>query len=247
MCRRFLGMSQSKPRYALQRRFRLELLMPRTHEDLERHELVDHRSGGPAITFANGEWCAIAIAHVAAERIGAGLTTYETLVEEARNASAHAHAAAVLRSANSRRVIVFAGLDGHESFRHLSAAWDDHHLFAAHHAVAESRSLTLHRLVARSGLVTVDPSSDDAYAIEHVSAQVDNVRRLAEPIAAATGFRGVLVFGTDDGHGSTIVYRFGHATEIDTFRSTPVAVAMLGDAGAAGDTRYAVHPIKTFS
>jgi hypothetical protein len=221
--------------------------MPRPHEDIEHHTPVDHRGGGPPIALAPKAWCAIDIVHVTAARVGAGISAYETLIEKARSPSAKGQTAAVLRSANDRRVLAFIELDGHEGFRHVKAAWDDHHLTAQRHAVAESSELALFQVTSIAGDVHIDPGSHDAYAFEHVGRPPQRVRELIEPVAAAPGFRGTLVLGTDDAKDSAIVYRFAHAAEIDAFRASPAAIEILGPVGEGDETFYAVHPVKTFA
>jgi hypothetical protein len=220
--------------------------MPRPHEDLERHTAVDHRTGGELITFSPGAWCAIDVAHVAAGRVDAAISTYETLIEKARTSSAKAHQAAVLRSVNGRRVVAMLALDGHEGFRHVKAAWDDHHLVAEKHAVSESHSLALYRLAASAGNAFIDPATKDSYTFEHVARDPGRLQGLVAPISAAPGFLGVLIFGTDDATASVVVSRFEHAAEIGTFRATSAAVDILGPAGAAGESAFAFHPVKTF-
>ncbi len=172
--------------------------MTRPHEDLERHTPTDHRPGGAPVTFAPGTWCAIDVAHVKADRIDAGLSAYETLIEKARTSAVKAHGAAILRSVNNRRVIALVGINGHDAFRHLKTAWDDHHLSAERHAVAESSTLALYQVAAGGGHATIDPASHDSYALEHVARDPAHVRALTSAIATADGFRGLLVFGTDD-------------------------------------------------
>jgi hypothetical protein len=220
--------------------------MPRPHEDLERHTPTDHRPGGPPIGFAQGAWVAIDVAHVKADRVGAGISAYETLIEKARKSSMKARSAVVLRSVNNRRVIALVEIEGHEAFRHLKSAWDDHHLKAERHAVAESSSLALYRVAASDGDTSFDPASKDAYAFEHVTRAPERVRALSIAIAAAQGFRGVLVFGSDDASASAIVYRFEHSAELDAFRESAAAVQVLGPVGASGETVWAVRPVKTF-
>jgi hypothetical protein len=221
--------------------------MPRPHEDLERHTPVDHRGGGPPITLAVDGWWAVEIAHVAPDRIGAAISTYETLIEKARTSSAKARAAAVLRSENNRRVIALIELEGHDGFRHLTAAWDDHHLNAERHVIAESGSLALYRLAASAGDALIDPGSKDVYAFERLARDPEHARAVIAPIGAAAGFRGALVFGTDDERGSAILYRFEHAAQIASFRSGAAAVDLLGPVGAPGESAEAVHPVKTFA
>ena len=195
-------------------------MVPRPHEDRERHTPTDHRAGGPIITFAPGSWWAIEVAHVAAERVQAGIASFETLIEKARH-SAKAHEGVVLYSHNHRRVIALLGLDGHEAFRHLASAWDDHHLFAERHAVAESQSLALYKLSTAIGEAIVDPASTDVYAFERTLRTVEAVRTIASEIAAAPGFRSAALFTTDDDRAPVILYTFTHDAEIEAFVRRP--------------------------
>jgi hypothetical protein len=221
--------------------------MPRPHEDRERHTDVDHRPGGPLIQFPPGGWYAIEIVHVKKDRVDAALSAYETLIEKARTSAAKAHAAAIFRSVNDRRVIALIQLGGHDAFRHLSAAWDDHHLTAEHRAVAESSSLALYQLSASAGETILDPGSTDAYAFEHVARAPEHVRTIVGTIAAAEGFLSALVFGTDDATASAVVYRFVRAANLEAFRQSPAAQQILGPVGASGETLAAVHPVKTLA
>ena len=221
--------------------------MPRPREGLERHTPTDHRPGGPSIAFASGVWCAINVAHMKSDRVDAGISTYETLIEKARTSSTKARAAVVLRSVNHRRVIALVEIGGHDAFRHLKSAWDDHQLNAERHAVAESSSLALYRLAASAGDMSFDPASTDAYAFEHVAHGPERVRALIPAIAAAQGFRGALVWGSDDASASAIVYRFEHVAELDAFRESAAARQVVGPVGASGETFSVVHPVKTFS
>jgi hypothetical protein len=220
--------------------------MPRPHEDLERHTPTDHRPGGAPVQFAPGAWCAIDVAHIRADRLGSGISTYETLIEKSRTSSAKAGAAVVLSSVDKRRVIALVGITGHEAFGHLRSAWDDHHLNAERHAVAESSSLALYHLAASAGHPSLDPASHDAYAFERVARGPEHTRTLIAGMAAAPGFRGVLVFGTDDASASAIVYRFAHAAELDAFRESAAAQQVLGPVGAGGESISAVHLVRTF-
>jgi hypothetical protein len=220
--------------------------MPRPHEDLERHRDVDHRPGGPLIQLLPGAWCAIEVAHVAKDRVGAALSAYETLIEKARTSAVKARAAAIFRSVNDRRVIALIDLGGHDAFLHLKSAWDDHHLTAEHRAVAESSSLALYQLAVSAGGTILDPETKDAYAFEHVAREPERVRAIVGAITAAPGFFGALVFGTDDATASALVYRFDHAADIEAFRASPAAQRILGPVGAEGESFVAVHPVKTF-
>ncbi len=220
--------------------------MPRPHEDLERHTPTDHRPGGVPIGFPAGAWVAIDVAHVRAERVGAGISAYETLIEKARKSSTKARAAVVLRSVNKRRVIPLIEIEGHEAFRISKSAWDDRSPEGG-----ASRSCRIEFAGAlpgcrERGRHVVHLASTDAYAFEHVARGPERVRALSIAIAAAQGFRGVLVFGSDDASASAVVYRFEHSSQVDAFRESAVAVQVLGPVGASGETISVVDPVKTF-
>ena len=206
--------------------------MSRPHEDIRHHTPADHRTGGPATAFAQASWWAIAVVHVTAQRAAAALASYETLVEQARASTPTGREAAFLESHNRHRVIVLLNLDGHEPFRHLAAAWDEHHLLAERHAVDESHSLELYRVVTTGGEAAIDPASTDAYAFEHVAA-IERIEALVADAVAAPGFRGIVVFANDAG-AHVILYRFANAEAIETFRASP------------GAERYPVRPVRTF-
>lgn len=207
--------------------------MSRPHEDRQHHTATDHHAGGPAIAFAPPAWWAIAVVHVTAERADAAIASYETLVEKARTSTARVQEAAILRSQDHRRVIVLLHLDGHEGFRHLCAAWDDHHLVAERHDVAESRSLTLYSLAATLGDAAIDPASTDAVAFEQFSSGLERIHAVTSAIAAAPGFRGASILRTDDDGASAIIYRSANVEEIRAFR--------------ASETLYPVHLVRTFA
>jgi hypothetical protein len=215
--------------------------MTRPHEDLERHTITDHRVGGVPIHFAAHAWCAIDVAHLRADRVGAGIAAYETLIEKAPR-----RLAAVLRSTNNRRVISVLEIEGHEAFRHLQSAWDDHHLVATRHDVAESSTLSLYRVAGAAGDPSIDPGTKDSYAFEHVSKSADRVNAIVTAISSAEGFRGVLVFGFDDDSAAAILYRFAHAAEFDAFRASAAARQVLGQVAVNGESLMAVHPGRTF-
>jgi hypothetical protein len=207
---------------------------------------VDHREGGPPITPRAGSWFAIDVVHVTAERIGAGLSAYESLIEQARTSSAKARTATVLRSANDRRVVALVEIGGHDAFSHLKSAWDDHHLSSEHRAVAESSALGLYQVAADAGESAIDPGSTDAYAFERVARAPQEVRALIPSASSAAGFVGLVVFGTSDGEASAILYRFHHRADLDAFRAGPAATKILGNAGSSGESAFAVRPAKTF-
>jgi hypothetical protein len=220
--------------------------MPRPHEDRERHTPTDHAAGGPILILAPGTWWAIDVLRVAAERAPAAIASYETLIEKARASKPKAHEAALLRSDNHRRVIVMLRMDGHEAFRHLASAWDDHHLFAERRAVAESQSLALFRLGALTGEAVLDPKPHDAFAFEHILQSVERVRQLTAAVASAPGYRGSAVFGSADDTTSAIVYRFTHIAEIEAYRATPATQRILGPVARSGEAFFPVHIVRTF-
>jgi hypothetical protein len=193
--------------------------MTRPHEDLQRHTAVDHKPGGPAIRFAPNDWCAIDVVHVKSDRVDAGLSSYETLVEQARTSSAKARQAALLRSLDNRRVIVLVALGGHDDFRHLKSAWDDHHLRAQKHAVAESSTFALYQLAHGIGTVSFDPQANNVYAVEHIAVDATKAQAIARTTAEAPGFQGALVFGSDDGNASVLIYQFEHPSEFEVART----------------------------
>ena len=140
--------------------------MTRPHEDIQHHTAVDHRPGGPPVAFAKNAWCAIDVVHVKSDRAGAGISAYETLIEEARKSPTKAGSAVILRAGDDRGVLALVEVGGHDAFKHLQSAWDNHHLLAEHRAVAESSKLALYQVIAITGDCALDPQSKDAYAVE---------------------------------------------------------------------------------
>jgi len=204
--------------------------MTRPHEDLRHHTPVDHRPGGPPIRFAHDAWCVIDVLHVKSERAPAAASAYETLIEQARTSAAKAGNAAILKSANDRRVVALVEVGGHDAFAHLQAAWDDHHLFAEHRTSTESRTLALYQAISTIGDCALDPASQSVYAFEHFPSAPQSLQRIIGGMAAAQGFLGVQLFGTDDGTKSFIMYRFEHRPQIEALRPNALVA----------------HPVKTF-
>ncbi len=187
--------------------------MTRPHEDIQHHTAVDHKPGGPAIRFAPNGWCAIDVVHVKSDRLDAGLSSYETLIEKVRNSAVKAHQATLLRSLDKRRVIVLVALSGHDAYNHLKSAWDDHHLRAEKHTVTESSALALYQLKYAIGEVAFDAGAKNVYAVEHIAVGPEKTQAIAQTTAQAPGFQGALVFGSDDGTASVLVYQFEHPSE----------------------------------
>jgi hypothetical protein len=205
--------------------------MTRPHEDLRHHAPTDHRPGGPAIDFPAGSWCAIDVVHVRADRTDAGVSAYETLIEEARGSHAKARSGVVLRSHDDRRVVAIVQLGGHDGFAHLKSAWDDHHLRAEHRTVAESSALALYQVASRSGAPEIDAASKDAYAFERITLSPEQWQIASGAIASAQGFRGALLFTSDDGSHSIAIYRFEKFANLAALRP---------------NAEY-VFPVKTFA
>jgi hypothetical protein len=221
--------------------------LSRPHEDRERHTLVDHRPGGSAATFAVGSWVAIGVARVKAERNEACISAYETLVEKALTSNVHADPSALFASDNGRRVVTMVGVRGHDGFRHLASAWDDHHRNAQHRVIAESVSFALYEVVAGTGEADVDPDSHDAYVYEHLERSVPHVAELFSSLATSAEFRGATLFQDDGPTATVILWRFAHLAAFDAFRTSREAVNALGSPGASGETHFAVHARKTIA
>jgi len=120
---------------------------------------------------------------------------------------------------------------GHDAFKHLQSAWDNHHILAEHRAVAESSKLALYQVIAVTGDCALDPQSKDAYAVEPFPTAPQQVEKLLAGLPTAPGFRGSVLIGTDDGTKSFAIYRFEHSAQIEGLR--PAA--------------QPVHPVKTFA
>ncbi len=221
--------------------------MSRPHEDREKHTRVDHRAGGSPVAFAPESWVAIGVANVKADRNDACVAAYETLVEKARTSNVHANPAVIFASQNERRVVTVVGVQGHESFRHLSAAWDDHHRNAQHRVISESVSFALYRVVAHAGNADVDPSSDDAYMYEHVDRSVPSVAELFSSLNMPLDFRGATVLYDDAAVATVIVSRFAHIAAYDAFRAGSEATKLLGAPGEPGATSFQMRPRKTLA
>lgn len=195
-----------------------------THEDIQHHTPADHRPGGPAITFAGGSWCAVQVAHVRPDRLPAEIATNETLIEQARRSNAKAKTAAIFRSHDDRRVITFAEISGHDGFRHLRAAWNEHHLQDEHRAVAQSSTLALYQVSGAEEQIEIDPHTHEVYGFEEFS-------QPPKAVSAAAGLRGALLFASEDGTHAIALYRFEHTAQLQSARPNATRV----------------YPVKTFA
>jgi hypothetical protein len=220
--------------------------MTRPHEDRERHTLVDHRRGGRAITFPTGSWLAVGVARVKAERSDACVAAYESLIEKAQTSNAHADRAVVFTSQNRRRVVTLVGVRGHDEFRHIAAAWDDHHRFAQHRAIAESVSLGLFDLAESVATTDVDPDSHDAWVYEQFAHVMHDVTGLFAAMSDPANFRGAMMLRGDDERATIILSRFAHIAAYEAFRGSRGAVDALGASDQSGTTAFQVHATRTF-
>ncbi len=197
--------------------------------------------------FTVGSWLAIGVALVKAERNDACIAAYETLVEKARTSNVHADPAAVFASDNGRRVVAMVGVRGHDGFRHLAAAWDDHHRSEQHRVIAESVSFALYEVAASIGAADIDPASHDVYEYERWERPVPRASELFTSLGVEPDFRGATVFQGDGATATVILSRFAHRAAYDAFRTGRAALNALGSAGESGDTCFAVHPRKTLA
>lgn len=220
--------------------------MSRPHEDRERHTAVDHRPNGDAIAFSRGQWCAIDVLHVPEGRADAAVAAYETLIEEAQRSSASAGPAVIFRSADRKRVVVIVHLAGHTAFGHLRSAWDAHHLYAEHRAVAHTSALGLYRVVEALEDTRIETASSDHYTFERCSGAVVRVEAVFEALGGRAGFRGALAFTRDDDRDIFLVMHFEHEREYGAFRSSSAAIAAIGSEMPSGDGSLHVHAVKTF-
>lgn len=220
--------------------------MARPHEDRERHTLVDHRPGGVLIAFPAGSWVVLGVARVKADRSDACIAAYESLVEKARTSNVHAGPAAVLAARDGRRVVTLVGVRGHDGFRHLAAAWDDHHRFAQHRAIAESVSLGLFEVAAAIGTAAFDPASHDAIAYERFDRPLPNVAGLFAANGVPADFHGATILHGDDGAGTVLFTDFAHVEAYEAFRTGRAAANALGAIGRSGATSFPVHLARTF-
>jgi hypothetical protein len=221
--------------------------MSRPHEDRERHTLVDHRPGGAPVTFAHGSWLVLGIAHVKAERSDACVSAYETLLEKAAKAKTHVRPAAILVSANARRVVTLAGVAGHDGFKAIAAAWDDHHREAQHRAIAESASLGLFAVSASIGAAAIDAASHDAFAYAQFARPVPGAAGVFAPATVPDAFRGAMILSGDDGRTTVIVSRFAHADAYAEFRAGNAATTALGSPDGNDTVSFPFHAVRTFA
>jgi hypothetical protein len=131
------------------------------------HTTVDHRAGGDLLTFAAGpdRWMAVAQLHVSSDRTDAAVASLETLIEE----FAQAHdlgPTVVFTSHDGRRVVGLLTLGGHEAYRHLSAAWDQHHLHLERREIGSKRELGLWNIAWVDPNFVLDAGTHQHYTLD---------------------------------------------------------------------------------
>ena len=63
------------------------------------------------------------------------------------------------------------------------------------------------------GEVGLDSQAKNVYAVEHIAVDATKAQAIARTTAQSPGFQGALVFGSEDGTTSVLVYQFEHPTE----------------------------------
>ncbi|MGD1068164.1 MAG: hypothetical protein ABR975_15250 [Vulcanimicrobiaceae bacterium] len=115
------------------------------------HTTVDHREGGLDVAVgASSGWIALAQFHTKPERQAAVLASVETLMEQFGHERPVAEAF-VMASRDGHRVIAFLWLGGHDAFRALQSAWDQHHRHLAREHKEEALKIALCHCTATSG------------------------------------------------------------------------------------------------
>jgi hypothetical protein len=188
----------------------------------------------------------LGVARVKAERSDACVAAYESLVEKTRTSNVHAGPAVVFSSHDRRRVLTLVGVRGHDGFRQLAAAWDDHHRFEQHRAIAESVSLGLFEVAASVAAADVDSASHDVFVYEQVERPVADVAGLFASAGASPDILGATILHGDDDRTAVILARFAHLDAYEAFRAGRGAANVLGPADGFGSTSFQVKPTRTF-
>jgi hypothetical protein len=142
--------------------------------------------------------------------------------------------------------VTLVGVRGHDGFRHLAAAWDDHHRFAQHRVVAESVSSGLFEVAAAVADAEVVPGAHDAYVYEQFERPVPGARDLFASSEVSAEFRGATILHGDDGRATVILARFAHIAAYEAFRAGRDAANALGAADGSGTTSFQITPTRTF-
>lgn len=145
--------------------------MPRFHQGTtttrERpHTNVDHREAGPDVELtASNAWVAVAEFDTKSDRQRAVVSSLETRIELFRR-ERHVASSFVMSSRDGHRVVALLWISGHDDFRSLQSAWDQHELPLARRDKAESSRLLLCRCTATSGDPTFAVNGSDILTFE---------------------------------------------------------------------------------
>jgi hypothetical protein len=153
------------------------------------HTDVDHRSAGPDVDIAEAKgWVAVAEFGVKPDRQQAEISALETRVELFRR-ERHIGASFVIASRDKHRVGAFLWLGGHDAFRSLESAWDQHALHLARTDKAESSKLFLCTCKSTTGNPTFEVEGSDVVTF-------DALAPAATEAAVAEAARETTVLGT---------------------------------------------------
>ncbi len=79
--------------------------------------------------------------------------------------------------------------------------------------------LGLYQVAHAFGEVGLDPKAKNVYAVEHIAVDATKAQAIARTTAQSPGFQGALVFGSDDGTASVLVYQFEHPSEFEVAKT----------------------------
>jgi hypothetical protein len=130
------------------------------------HTGVDHRSIGPDVELADAKgWVAVAEFDVKPDRQQAEISALETRIELFRR-ERHVESSFVFASRDKHRVGAFLWIDGHDAFRSLQSAWDQHAQHLARTDKAESGRLFLCTCKSTTGNPTFEVEGSDVITFD---------------------------------------------------------------------------------
>ncbi len=133
------------------------------------HTNVDHRETGPDLALAaSGAWIALAEFHTKPDRQHAAIAAAETRIELFQR-ERHVTSALVMASNDGHRVVALLWIGGHDDFRSLQSAWDQHQQHLAHTDKAASWKMWLCRCTATSGDPTFEVGGPEVVTFENLS------------------------------------------------------------------------------
>ncbi|MGB8267358.1 MAG: hypothetical protein WCE44_13585 [Candidatus Velthaea sp.] len=136
------------------------------------HTNVDHRQRGPDVEILAGKtWIAIAEFTARPDRQEAVISAVETRIELFRQKH-HVAPSFLIASRDGHRVIAFLGVSGHDEFRELQSAWDQHEQHLARTDKAEASKLVLCHCTATSGDPTFSVGSTDVLTFDAFESEI---------------------------------------------------------------------------